>query len=189
VNLRNGQQVTVRILEPADEKNLLQFMKNLPARERLYFRDDVTDQTVIHGWCHDIRLDRIIPVLAVREDEIIASWSLHMREHGWTRHLANIRGIVHPNYRQFGLATIIIYELLSLAQELELERVVIELVSPQRRLLRHFQSLGFEVVSVLKDWIKDKKGQYHDLQMLSMKIEPAWRRMEELILDYGTHGG
>ena len=189
VRLRDGKEAVVRILTPSDEVELSNFMRELPPLERVYFRDDVTDPKVIREWCFNIDLDRVIPLIAIQDERIVANWSMHLREHGWTRHLANFRGIVHPDWRRNGLATQMVYELLSIGQKLEIERAIIELVSPQKRLLAHFISLGFNVEAVLKDWVKDFQGRYHDMLIMMMKIEPAWRKMEELILDYGTHGG
>lgn len=189
VQLHNGEEVIIRRLAPDDESELLRFMKSLPARERVYFRDDVTNPKVINGWCNESRRDKIIPLIATKDDKIVASWSMHMRDHGWTRHLADLRGIIHPKLRRQGLGALMVYELLSLSKRMDVERVVIELVKPQQKLLKHFEGIGFSVVAILSNWIKDTKGKYQDLHILSMQLEPAWKKMEEMILDYGTHGG
>jgi len=189
VRLSDDQEVVVRVLEPGDEAELARFMKGLPPEERVYFRDDVTDPAVIHEWVHSSNLNKVIPLVALHQENIIADWSMHLREYGWTRHLAGLRGIVHPDHRRKGLAALMVYELLSIAQKLEVERVVIDLVSPQKGLLTHFASLGFTVEAVLKDWAKDWGDRYNDVLILSMKLEPAWKKMEELIWEYGTHGG
>jgi len=187
--LRDGYEVTVRITEPSDEAELKRFLLELPPDERVYFRDDVTDPKVIHEWTQNIDLDRVIPLLALDGNQIIANWTLHHREHGWTRHHGHIRGIVHPKLRGRGLATRMVRELLVFAGQLDIERVVIELVEPQRELLQRYQKIGFKIDAVLKDWVKDFSDRYNDIHVLSMKLEPAWKKMEEMILNYGTHGG
>ena len=189
VRLSDDREVVVRLLEPGDEVELARFMKGLPQDELVYFRDNVTDTKVIREWTQEINLNKVIPLIALLGDAIIANFSMHLREHGWSRHLAGIRGIVHPNHRRMGLAALMVYELLSIVQKLEIERVVIELVSPQKRLLAHFTGVGFQVEAVLKDWAKDWSGKNNDMLILSMKLEPAWKKMEELIWEYGTHGG
>ena len=137
-------EVTIRTLEPSDEEALVRFMLDLPPAERVHFRDDVTDPSVIHDWATNIDLDRVIPLLATVDGAIIANWSLHHREYGWTRHQAHIRGIVHPKWRTRGLGALMVYELLSIGKNLHFERIVIELVAPQKELLLRYKKIGFK---------------------------------------------
>ena len=187
--INENKEMVVRPLEKSDEEELRRFMGELPPEERVYFRDDVTDPKVIHKWIHETPRDKVIPLLAIYDDKIIANWSLHLSEEMWTRHLAHIRGIVDPDYRGYGIAAKMVYNLLTIASSLAIEKVVIELVAEQRRLLAKFTAIGFQLEAVLKDWAKDHSGRYNDLLILTMRLQPAWKKMEEMILDYGTHGG
>jgi N-acetylglutamate synthase-like GNAT family acetyltransferase len=186
---KDGKEIVIRCLEKSDEEELVRFMAELPPNERIYFRDDVTDKDVIHRWLYETTHDQVIPLIATRDGEIVANWSLHLSDQFWTRHMVHIRGIVGPNYRGIGISDKIVYELLSIAGQLDIERVVIELVAQQKRLLSRFNNIGFKLEAVLKDWAKDHSGRYNDLLILTMELEPAWKKMEEMILDYGTHGG
>ncbi len=188
--LADGRNISLRTIEPStDELKLLSFMKSLPDNERIYFRDDVTDPDVIRKWVQEADLTRTIPLLAFDENnDIVANWTLHVLEHGWTRQNAFIRGIIAPEYRKQGLATFIVHELLKIAGGLDIERVVIELVRPQEDLLKRYSEIGFEVDATLKSWVKDFRGRYHDLIIISMKLEPAWKKMELMMLEYDTHG-
>ncbi len=188
-NLDDQREMCIRPLEERDEEKLLRFMKELPHDERMYFRDDVTDPDVIKKWIHDTDRSLVIPLIAEFDNEIIANWTLHLTELFWTRHLAHIRGTVSPKYRGFSISSKMVYELLSIAGDLDIERLVIELSAQQKSLLARFTEIGFKLEAVLKDWTKDQSGGYNDLNILTMKLEPAWKKMEEMILDYGTHGG
>ncbi len=188
-DLRDSSKVTIRALEPADEERLMEFFKNLPESERVWYRDDVADPKVIHHWCHNINLDRVLPLVAVQDGKIIAMWTLHVRDYGWTRHHGQLRGTVLPNRRNLGLASLMVHDLLKLATHYEVERLVIELVPEQQAVSQVFQNIGFRIDAVLKNWVKDFKGRYNDMYLLSMQLEPAWKKMEELIYQYGTHGG
>ncbi len=190
LTLRDQTDVNVQIMRPELEDNLKQFFAILPASERVHFRDDVSDPAVIQQWSQNIDLDRVIPLIATDDnDEIVANWTLHHREHGWTRHHGHIRGIVTLKWRKKGLATQMVRELLRIAGSMEIERVVIELVEPQMQLLERYRKIGFKIDAVLKDWVKDFSGRYNDIHVLSTQLEPAWQKMENLIFDYGTHGG
>ena len=188
VKVKGGETIVLRILAPTDEKELARFLAELPPEERLYFRDDVSNPRTVHQWCHNIDLNRVIPLVALQGERIVGDMTLHLQEHGWMRHLAEIRGVVKPELRRCGLGTAMIYEMLSIAQSLELERAVLELVKPQQRALMHFTSIGFGVEAVLKNWVRDFNGETQDLLLLSTGIEPAWRRMEEMVLDSDLGG-
>ena len=189
MEIKDGSEITIKLTEPSDEEALKKFMLDLPESERVFFRDDVTDPEVIHSWTSNIDLKRVIPIMAIRDGKILANWTLHHQEHGWIRHHAQLRGIVAPDYRGKGIATAMVHTLLSFAKQLNIERVVVEFVEPQRDLLSRYQKIGFKIDAVLKDWVKDFRGRYNDIHVLSMQFEPAWRKMEELIYGYGTHGG
>lgn len=189
ISLRNGSEVTIRLLKPTDGERLSEFLMSIPSKERVHFRDDVTDSAVVSRWVEDINLKKVVPLVAIQDNIIVSQWTLHVHEYGWTRHHGEIRGIVLPEIRKQGLATAMIYELLTFASELDIERLVISLVRTQQGLLRSYQEVGFRIEAVLKDWVKDFNGDYHDLYLLTMELEPAWRKMEEMILDMGTHGG
>ncbi len=189
VKLRNGSEVTIRLLESSDHERLSMFLKSIPSQERVHFRDDVTDPSVVNKWVEHINLKKVVPLVAIQDDEIISQWTLHVHEYGWSRHQGEIRGIVLPEKRRQGIAPAMIFELLSFASDLEIERLVISLVRTQQGLLRSYQEVGFRIAAVLQDWVKDFNDNYHDLYLLTMELEPAWKKMEEMILDMGTHGG
>src|SRR3972149_1373867 len=94
VKLSGGEEALIRPLESGDAGKLAAFMQSLPPEERVYFRDDVSDPEVVDNWTRNIDFSSVIPLVAVQENQIIANWSLHLTGHGWTRHLADIRGIV-----------------------------------------------------------------------------------------------
>ncbi len=187
--VKDGREIIIRSIEKTDEEELARFMRELPPDERIYFRDYVTDPAIIHKWVHENDLTKVIPLIGLIDDRIVSNWSLHLSDQFWTRHMVHIRGIVGPEYRGLGISPKIVYELLTIAGDLGIERVVIELVAQQKRLLSRFNNIGFKLEAVLKGWAKDYSGNYNDLLILTMELEPAWKKMEEMIWDYGTHGG
>ena len=188
VRLRKGDEVIIRLLTPGDEAALIKLMNELLPEDKVYFRDDVSDPAVVRRWCQNINLNSVLPLVALSGDQIIADWSLHQREFGWTRHLVDIRGVVHPVYRQMGLGAKMVYELLTIAQRMEKERAVVHLARAQKKLLARFIAMGFSVEVVLKNWIKDSSDRYQDMLILSMKIEPIWKEMENMVMESDSRG-
>ena len=186
--LKNGQEVTIRLLSPQDEEEMLRFFQSLPEAELNYFRVDVRAPEVIHKWTKQIDFERRIPLVVFHGMRMIGEWALLHREHGWSRHVCELRGIVHPDWRNLGLGNKLIYDLLTIAHELEKEKVIVEVVAQQKLVIQRFEKLGFQREALFKNHVKDARGRMQDLLVLSMELVPAWKKMEALIHDRADHG-
>ncbi len=188
VTLANGKNLAIGLVQPWDKAAAAKFISRLPTDERNYLWDDITDPNVFDQLTALPMNGRVIPISARHEGEIVSVWTLNRGDHGWTKHNATIWGIVEPAWRRSGLGTVMVRELLGFASQLEVERVVLELVRPQKGPIVHFRNVGFEEAAVLKGWAKDHSGRYQDLIVLSMRLEPAWRKMEDMLLRYDSVG-
>jgi len=182
--LHGDKQITIVPLAKVDHSAIIRFINRLPQDERNYLWDDLTDPKVFKNLISQETTPPIVPLAGLNGAEVATIWTLTCGEHGWTAHLGTIWGIVEPAWRKFGLGAVMVRELLQFASQLEMERVVLELVRPQKGPIGHFSKVGFEVAATLKDWTKDHSGRYHDLLILTMKLEPAWRKMEEMLSHY-----
>ena len=70
------------------------------------------------------------------------------------------------DYREKGLGTLLIRELVEIAKGLKLERLVVELMGTQQAALSAFRHLGFERVAVLHQHVKDQRGRPQDLVIM-----------------------
>ena len=127
--------------------------------------------------------------MVFHEKQIIAEWAVLHRDHGWTRHVCEIRGMIHPDWRGLGLGNMLFYDLLTIAHELEKEKVVVEVLAQQKLVIQRFEKIGFQREALFKNHVKDARGRVSDLLVLSMQLEPAWKKMEELVHDMGDRGG
>ena len=188
--LRNGQKVTLRLMTPADEAALLEFFRALPEKERLFLKEEVTNPEVIHRWAKNLNYNRVIPLIAVVGDRIIADAPLLMRSHGWSRHVGEFRMAVSPDYRRLGLGFLMAKELFFLALSLKLEKVMAETIEEQVAVVQILRSIGFEQEAVLKDHVKDLHGNLHNLLIMTHDVKSMWKKMEDLIGDsYSDHSG
>jgi GNAT superfamily N-acetyltransferase len=171
-NLRDGSVVTTRPLVAKDEKALLRFFQGIPAEDRVFLKDDVTKPDVIAAWCRDLNYERVLPLVAEVGGELVADATLHQRRAGWMRHVARARIVIAPAYRGKGLGTQLINELIALAEEMDLEKMEVELMADQKVAIAAFQDLGFAQVSVFPDHVKDLSGKKHDLVVLVHDLTP-----------------
>ena len=167
----DGAEVQIRPLENTDEKALHSFFKNLPQPELMFFRHRVTDAEVIQDWCENIRLDVILPLLAIEEGTIIAVATLHQNKGGWKRHIGRLSCSVLPEYRQKGIAGKLIQELVDVARMAGLQKVEAEFIDKQEGGQKMFALLGFTHLVELEDYVQDMQAINHNYVLMGMDLK------------------
>jgi len=172
IMLRDGTRVIVRPLEEGDKVRLLRFFQQVPEEERYYLKENVTSPEVIHDWAANIDFDRVIPIVALIDDQIVADATLHRSRSMARRHIGELRIVVDPSCRGAGLGTRLIRELLDIAAELGLHKAMFELVvNREEAAIEAAENVGFKQVAVLKERIKDYWGNLQDLVILEMPLK------------------
>ena len=171
VMLGDGATITLRPLEATDKISLLDFFKRIPEDERYYLKENVTSPETIRSWTSNIDLERVIPIVAVAGDDIVADATLHRSRSQSRRHIGEIRVVVDPAYREVGLGRRLIRELLDIAADLGLDVAAFELVAGREApAIRAAESVGFREKAHLKDWVKDHWGNYQDLTVMELPL-------------------
>jgi RimJ/RimL family protein N-acetyltransferase len=179
VTLRDGSKVTMRPVVKEDEEALYQFFKGMSKEDRLYLRDDVADRKIINGWMENIDYEKVLPILAIDGEKIIADATLHRNPHGWMRHVGEIRMSVAGSHRGKGLARIIAAEIFQQAVGFGLDKLVAEMLTIQKNAQRVFMRLGFQEEAILKDHGMDATGKKHDLIIMSNDVTALWENWTE----------
>ena len=167
----DGAEVKIRPLESTDETALLSFFKTLPQPELMFFRHRVTDAEVIKSWCENIRLDTILPLLAIEEGTIIAVATLHQNKGGWKRHIGRISCSVLPKHRQKGIAGQLVQELVDVARMGGLQKVEAEFIDQQQGGQKMFALLGFTHLVELEDYVQDMQAINHNYVLMGMDLK------------------
>jgi len=171
VAIKGDLKATVRPLEATDEKSFHEFFCAVPEMERLLFKHRVTEPEVIRDWCQHIDYGKILPLLAIVDDRIVADASLHQQLGGWKRHIGRISVVVHPNYRGRGLARVLVRELIDIARDAGLEKLEAEFLGEQEAARRVFAEVGFSDLLVLPDYVKDMQAISHDYVLMGLGLE------------------
>ena len=179
VTLRDGSNVTLRPVVKEDEEALYQFFKVMSKEDRLYLRDDVANREIINGWMENIDYEKVLPILAVDGEKIVADATLHRNPHGWMRHVGEIRMSVAGSHRGKGLARIIAAEIFQQAVGFGLDKLVAEMLTIQKNAQRVFERLGFQEEAVLKNHGMDATGKKHDLIIMSNDVTTLWENWTE----------
>ena len=175
--LRDGTEATVRPLNDQDTSRLFNFFRLIPEEERFYLKENVTSADIIRGWTTDINFQSVVPIVALVDGEIIADATLHRSRAPARKHVAELRIVVEPGYREIGLGGRLIREILDIAAGMGLQKATFELVAEEEEpAIMAAGSAGFREVAILKDQVKDMWDNPQDLVImeLSLKDRSLW---------------
>jgi RimJ/RimL family protein N-acetyltransferase len=164
--LKDGTRVLLRPMTSEDREKLINFFSRVDEHDLMFLRTDVRDPAVIDEWVKNIDYRRVFPLLAEVDGKIVGDATLHMRKVGWKRHLGNVRVVVAKEYQNKGLATLLINEIVDLAGEFGLEKLVAEIHLQAYAALAVFKKAGFTAKAVFEDLVKDPSGTRGDLVVM-----------------------
>lgn len=168
--LKDGTVVLLRPMIKTDRKGLGEFFNRLTPSVLQYVRNDVTDPTVLDKWFDQLNYDRVFPLLAFKNDKVVANASLHRVAYGWRKHLATIRIVVDPTFHGKGLGTLMINELVDLALEFGIEKLMVEFPLRAYKALAMFKKAGFSPRAVIEGLMKDRHGKDLDIVIMVMDV-------------------
>jgi RimJ/RimL family protein N-acetyltransferase len=174
--LKDGSRVILRPMVKEDRDKLLAFFQGLDSKEIGFLRNDIRDPVVIDHWVNHIDYNRVYPLLAEAEGRIVGDITLHMRKVGWKRHLGNVRIVVAKDYQNRGLGTLLINEIVELAGEFGLEKLVAEIHLQALGAFNAFKKAGFSVKAVFEDLVKDPAGRSSDLVVMVCDVQALDRK-------------
>lgn len=179
ISLKDGSKVICRPMVREDEGPLLSFFTGLSKADRLYLRDDVTNPEVVRSWARNLDYEKVLPILALADDGIVANATLHRHPPGWRSHVGTIRVVVAEDFRERGLARAMAAEVFQNAIAAKLEKLVAEMLTDQHDARRVFSRLGFREEAVLKDHVLDADNVPHDLLIMTNDVNTLWQKWVE----------
>lgn len=182
--LRDGSEVQVRAMDAKDGPAVLEFFRKLPEEDRLFLRDDVTRPEWLDRFVRQIDYQTMLPLVAEDKTGIIGNATLYRPLYGWSVHVGEMRVAVAREYQHKGLGTVLAHELVKLALDAGLEKMVVSVVENQVAAKRAFEKLGFHSEAVLKGHVKDIHGSKRDLLVMSNDVSDIWESMEASMRDY-----
>ena len=178
--MKDGTEVTIRRLTPADIDKLMEFYGSLPEEDRRYLKFDVTDRKAVAKRLRRIETNDDIRVVAVHGGVIVASGALELSGEGWSKHQGEIRVIVARPFRRRGLGQIVIRELYFIAVQNQITTIVARMMRPQAGAQKVFRRLGFREESMLPDFVTDLGGESQDLIVMRCDVKDLWRELDRL---------
>jgi RimJ/RimL family protein N-acetyltransferase len=170
VKLKDGADVTLRAMQRADKEPFARFTSGLDDHDLLFLRTDITQPAVIDAWLDNIDAGRTVTVVADRGGQIVGYGSLHTANATWSQHVGEIRVLAASDMRGLGLGQLLTEAVFAQALDRGIEKIVAQFTIDQKGAIATFEELGFKAEALLRDHVKDRTGQKHDLLVFSHDV-------------------
>lgn len=171
--LKDGTKVLLRPMVAEDQDALYEFFKAVSKEEARYLRDDVKSRLLIESWAKNLDYNKTLPILAIKDDIIIADATINRRRSGWKWHLGTVRIFVHKDYRNLGLGELMVDELARIAYRLGIEKLILEIPDTNTAVINAFTKAGFHRAAVIPNMAKDRENMPVDLAVMMKDVKPA----------------
>ena len=171
--LKDGTKILLRPMVIEDQDALYEFFKAVSEEEARYLRDDVKSRLLIESWAKNLDYSRTLPILAIKDEIIIADATINRRRSGWKWHLGSVRIFVHKDYRNRGLGELMVDELARIAYRLGIEKLILEIPDTNTAVINAFTKAGFHRAAVIPNMVKDRQNMPVDLAVMMKDIKPA----------------
>ncbi|MBF6599529.1 MAG: GNAT family N-acetyltransferase [Dehalococcoidia bacterium] len=168
--LNDGTEVRLRLLRRSDRAALLAFTTSLPEHDLLFLRIDISDPDVIDVWLDNIDLGGIVTIVAERDGRVLGYGSLHMANAQWSRHVGELRVLIGEELRGKGLGRALTEAIFAQALEHGIEKMVAQMTVDQKGAIATFEELGFHPEALLRDHVRDRAGEKHDLLVYAHEV-------------------
>ncbi len=174
--LKNGKRVMFRFLNEQDREALIQMFHEAPEEDVRFLKQDVKDLKLVNYWIDHLDYRRVLPLVAVdlEGNRIIADATLHRGKHA-AKHIGEIRIFVGRGFRNLGLGSLMLEEILNLALQENLMWVKAEILAEHKKVIKAFRAKGFDQKCTLDDFFVRKDGVTHDVVLM---MRPVVKRDE-----------
>ncbi|MCK4944200.1 MAG: GNAT family N-acetyltransferase [Candidatus Aminicenantes bacterium] len=178
--LRDGTEITIRNITMDDLENYMKFFRSLPPKDRKYLRINVTNDNLIKERIKQIRSGNFFRIVALKDDQIIASGALELYVDDWHKHHAELRVIVSGPFQRRGLGLIMNRELYLIAAQHDVKKVIAKMMKPQTGAVKILKKLGFKEEHLIPKYVQDQDETAQDLVIMTCDMNDFWKELESL---------
>ena len=171
VRLSDGSDITLRLLDRSQIAEFLEFTQALSEHDLLFLRRDITDPGAVADWLDNVDAGRIVTIVAEREGHIFGYGSLHLSNVPWSQHVGELRVLISDEMRGKGLGRALTEAIFAQAIDSGVEKMVAQMTLDQKGAIATFEQLGFKPEALLRDHVRDRRGEKHDLLVYSHDVD------------------
>lgn len=164
------RDISLRLMTSGDKQAVLTFARKLPEHDLLFLRRDITQDAALDDWLGEIATGEITTVLAFEGSDVVGYATIQRSQLRWTAHVAELRVLVAESMRGHGLGRLLTQEAFANALGLGIEKMVAQMTLDQKGAISTFEGLGFRPEALLRDQVKDRDGNKHDMLVLSHDV-------------------
>ncbi len=176
--LSDGSNITLRLLRRVDIVEFLAFTQSLADHDLLFLRTDITDAGIVADWLDNVEAGRIVTIIAERDGRIFGYGSLHLSNTPWSQHVGELRVLINGELRGQGLGRALTDAIFAQALDRGIQKMVAQMTIDQKGAIATFEELGFRAEALLRDHVKDRNGEKHDLLVYSHDVHEFQSQMD-----------
>ena len=162
------QPLSEGLLAPLEE-----FFRRVPESDHASFAEDVFAPGLVASWLEDTRGRR---AAAIEEGRVVGYVAV-LPLVGWSSHVGSLRVVVDPAVRGRGVGRALARHGLLTSLEMGLTKTVVEVVVDAVPAIGMFEAIGFEPEALLRDHVRDRRGELRDLVVLAHAVDETWSGM------------
>jgi len=158
--LKNGKEVTLRLLRIDDGNNLFLMFSSLSEKTLEWSMAPYT-MDVIERWMND--LPHLIPLVSEYQGKIVGQAFIHKFPHERRKGIGELAVYLRDDFQNVGLGTAMTKRLLKLAKKEKMHKIELRVVAENKNALHLYEKYGFQIEGICKDNFYGRDGKYHDL--------------------------
>lgn len=171
MSFKDGLRIMLRFLNERDRGNFIQLFNEASEEDIRFLKHNLKDMRSLNYWLDHLDYDRALPLVAVNlKDHCFAGSGILLKGKHSAQHIGEIRIFVSRRFRNLGLGSMLLDELISLAARANLHYLKAEVVTEQTRMLKALSAKRFEIKALLDDFFLCRDGDTHDVILMMRPV-------------------
>lgn len=178
INLANNLTVLLRPANEDDFPGIEKLLTSIPLHEKIIYKDDVQAGEKIESWFLNPQYHKNVHLVALHNSMVVAEGTLHSKGLYWSG-AAEIKLIVHPDYRNMGIGRKMFKTLLYEGFSNKFQKIIVRFRADSEGFQKILRQFEFTPETSLKYYVEDEVTRRRkDLVIASFDLASWTRRFE-----------
>ena len=168
VKLKNGKTVTIRLFQPKDKEKLVEMYASLSDEAVRWGMPPYTREK-LERWFTN--LENFISLVAFHNNKIVGHAQIYKNPHPRRKGTGGLIIYLHQDFHNIGLGTRMLQQLLKLARKEKMHRLTLWVVADNKRAIRLYEKMGFQIEGIMKDAYFGADNKYHDELVMGLILD------------------